>query len=80
MPKCVPWAWQVCCSVGSKLPIFFITGGTHNSDRQICKDITVNDAPAFWLQATAIKIPLSKSKDHQLCTFIHTTMLRNSLR
>lgn len=54
------------------LPIFCITGGKHNSDRQICKDITVNDAPAFWLQATAIKIPLSKSKDHQLCTFIHT--------
>ena len=54
------------------LPIFCITGGKYNSDRQICKDITVNDAPAFWLQATAIKIPLSKSKDHQLCTFIHT--------
>ena len=53
-------------------PHFCITGGKHNSDRQICKDITVNDAPAFWLQATAIKIPLSKSKDHQLCTFIHT--------
>ena len=57
-------------------PHFCITGGKHNSDRQICKDITVNDAPAFWLQATAIKVPLITNS---VLLYTHT-MLRNSLR